>query len=150
MKMNTNKYRYLLDTNIILYPYDVNANFEKKNKACQLLRLLQFQHNTALPAQILAEFSSVALRKFKPPLPHDKILLQLNRLTQIFPVLPLTEKVVFEALKGVGKYQFSYYDAQILATAKLYEIPIILSEDFNTNSIIDGINFINPFIQELE
>ncbi|MGI0479550.1 hypothetical protein ACN4EE_02040 [Geminocystis sp. CENA526] len=32
--------------------------------------------------------------------------------------------------------------------AKLYQIPIILSEDFNTGSTIDGIYFLNPFTED--
>ena len=143
--LNGKIYRYLLDTNIILYPYDPGANSQKKNRASELLKGLKNQNNTAIPAQVLAEFSSVALRKFKPPLEWHQIELQLNRLSQVFPVLPLTNYVVFTALKGVGEYQLSYYDAQIWAVAKLYQIPFILSEDFNTGSTIDGVSFLNPF-----
>ena len=35
-------------------------------------------------------------------------------------------------------YQFSYYDAQIGATAKLYQIPFVFSEDFNSGHISKG------------
>jgi len=38
-----------------------------------------------------------------------------------------------------------YYDAQIWAIAFLYQIPVVLSEDFNTGAVVKGVEFRNPF-----
>ena len=38
----------------------------------------------------------------------------------------------------------------LFSKISFFALFIILSEDFNNNSIIDGVNFINPFIQEIE
>jgi predicted nucleic acid-binding protein len=42
-------------------------------------------------------------------------------------------------------YQLAYWDAQIWATAKLNQIPTILSEDFQHKRRIEGVEFRNPF-----
>lgn len=55
--------------------------------------------------------------------------------------------IVLEAVRGVRDYQLSYYDAQIWACARLNQIPVIFSEDFN-HGILEGINIINPFAQD--
>lgn len=137
-------YRYLLDTNIILYPNDP-TDTERQMRARELLRLLVAGRNAALPAQALAEFASVALRKFRPPMDWSSIYRKVEELKQAFPVIPLTPEVVLEAMRGVRDYQFSYYDAQIWAVAQLNQIPIVLSEDFNSGSVIEGVTFLNPF-----
>jgi predicted nucleic acid-binding protein len=53
--------------------------------------------------------------------------------------------VVLEAGRGVRDHQFSYYDAQVWATARLNQVPIIFSEDFSAGSIIEGVRFVDPF-----
>jgi len=62
-------------------------------------------------------------------------------------ILDTSSLVVLEATRGVRDHQFSYYDAQIWATARLNQIPLIFSEDFNPASI-EGVQFMNPFSPE--
>jgi len=44
----------------------------------------------------------------------------------------------------------SYWDAQIWASARLNQIPLILSEDFDAGAIIEGVRFVNPFAGDFE
>ena len=41
----------------------------------------------------------------------------------------------------------SYYDAQLWATARLNQVPIIFSEDFAAGSVVEGVRFVNPFAE---
>jgi predicted nucleic acid-binding protein len=100
----------------------------------------------ALPAQVLAEFSSVAMRKLTPPLTPADVEGCVRRLVAVFPVIPLTEAVVIEAVRGVREYGFSYYDAQIWAAARL--AGAVLIEDFNVGATSDGVSFVNPFVPD--
>ena len=52
---------------------------------------------------------------------------------------------MLEAGRGVRDYKFSYYDAQIWATAKQNQVPVIFSEDFNDRQVLEGVRFVNPF-----
>jgi predicted nucleic acid-binding protein len=50
----------------------------------------------------------------------------------------------------VNDYQFSFWDAQIWAAARLNHIPVVLSEDFNSGAVIEGVRFVDPFEQDFE
>lgn len=137
------KYRYLVDTNLLIYPLDARDPRKQQQAANVLLALAQ-EGRAALPVQALSEFASVALRRLEPPLSPQQVGLEIERLILAFPVLPLTAPVVLEALWGVTQHQLSYYDAQVWATARLYQVPLVLSEDFPTGAVLEGVRFLNP------
>ena len=85
------------------------------------------------------------MRKFRPPIKSAKIFEQLEMLEQSYAVFPLTAAVVLEAVRGTKTHRLSYYDAQIWATATLYQVPCVLSEDVNSGGVIEGVAFVNPF-----
>jgi predicted nucleic acid-binding protein len=53
--------------------------------------------------------------------------------------------IVLEAARGVREHSLPYFDAQIWATARLNQVPIILSEDFASGTALEGVRFVNPF-----
>jgi len=59
--------------------------------------------------------------------------------------LDLTGSIVLEAVRGVRTYRMAYGDAQIWASARLHQIPLIFTEDFNIGAVIEGVRFVNPF-----
>lgn len=65
--------------------------------------------------------------------------------TRLWPIFDLTPMIVMEAGRGVRDHKLSYYDAQVWATARLNQVPIVFSEDFRDGSILEGVHFINPF-----
>ena len=141
--------RYLIDTNVLLYPMDARDPW-KQSRAEQLLLHLARTESAALSIQALSEFASVALRKLIPPLSPKEASQQLERLIEAFPVFPLTPAVVLEALRGVERHGLSFYDAQVWAVARLQGIPLILSEDFPSGAVLEGVGFLNPFDPALE
>lgn len=114
-----------------------------------LLHLAQAR-SAALSVQALSEFASVALRKLVPPLSPKEASQQLGWLIEAFTVFPLTLAVVLEALRGVERHGLSFYDAQVWAVARLQGIPLILSEDFPSGAVLEGVGFLNPFDPALE
>lgn len=109
-----------------------------------MLDHLELTRTGRLSVQNLAEFFNVATRKLKPPLTAAEAYEQVNLFSRIWPIFDLTTLIALEAARGVRDYQLSYFDAQIWATAKLNQVPIIFSEDFNTGAILDGVRFVNP------
>ena len=75
---------------------------------------------------------------------------EVECLMPAFPLLPLTGPVVLEALRGVGEHMLSYYDAQIWAVARLGQVAVILSEDFNPGAVLDGVSFADPLDPEYD
>lgn len=135
---------YVLDTNILVRFHD-GRDEALYRAARDILQRLHATRAGALPAQVLAEYSNVMLRRARPGIESATVYAQVADFAAIFPVLPLTEEIVLEAIRGVREYKFSYYDAQIWAAARLSGATVVLSEDFNTGATIEGVTFVNPF-----
>jgi predicted nucleic acid-binding protein len=134
----------LVDTNVLLYIYENNEPL-KQQRAEQVLEQLERTGQGRLSVQCLAEFFSVATRKLKPPITPAKAYEYLSLFVQTWLIFDLTPAIVLEAVRGVRDHQLAYYDAQLWAMARLNQIPIIFSEDFSNNRIIEGVRFVNPF-----
>ncbi len=135
--------RYLLDSNILVYTLDIRDP-DKRQRAKEIIRAVALRGSAALPVQSLSELSNVCLRKLEPALEPHEIRREIERLYMAFRVIPLTAPVVMETLRGVYEHQLSYYDAQVWATARLAQVPVVLSEDFNSGATLEGVSFLNP------
>lgn len=136
--------KLLVDTNVLVYAYD-NADPAKQQKAFAILDELALSSKGALSVQVLAEFIVTVTRKIADPLDFDDARKSVENYLRSWPVLDLTGFVVLEAIRGAREYHFSYWDAQIWATARLNQIPLVLSEDFTSGKSLEGVTFINPF-----
>jgi predicted nucleic acid-binding protein len=134
----------LVDTNVLVYAHDLNQ-FEKQLRAIQVLQHLEASENGCMSVQCLAEFFAVTARGSSPKLSVDEAAQQVARFIQSWRVLDLTPHIVLEALRGVRDLQLSYWDAQIWATAKLNQIPVVFSEDLPSTGVLEGVRFVNPF-----
>ncbi len=134
----------LIDTNLLIYLYDPNQP-DKQKQSELVLEQLELTRNGRLSVQALAEFFSVATRKLSPSLTSAQALDQVTLFTRLWPVFDLTPMIVMEAGRGVRDHKLSYYDAQVWATARLNQVPVVFSEDFRDGSILEGVRFLNPF-----
>lgn len=134
----------LIDTNLLIYLYDQNQP-DKQNQSERVLEQLELTHTGRLSVQALSEFFSVATRKLSPNLTPVQALDQVTLFTRLWPVFDLTSMIVMEAGRGVRDHKLSYYDAQVWATARLNQVPVVFSEDFRDGSILEGVRFVNPF-----
>ncbi len=137
----------LIDTNVLVYAY-ARADPAKQRRAIDLLDYIRTARIGAISAQTLSEFFTTATRKLVPPLTTAEAEAQLLSFISQWPVLPVTEKVVLEAVHGARLYQLHFWDAQIWAVARLHGLPTILSEDFNPGARIEDVRFINPFAMD--
>jgi predicted nucleic acid-binding protein len=128
---------------VLVYALD-RRQPEKRQRAREVLRRVGTAGTAALPAQVLSEFGGACLRKLEPRPESEAIRREVERLMLAFPILPLTGPVVLEALRGVREHLLSYYEAQIWAVARLGQVAVILSEDFNAGTVLDGVSFTNP------
>jgi predicted nucleic acid-binding protein len=65
-------------------------------------------------------------------------------------IYDLTEVVVAEAVRGIQQHQFPYWDGLIWATAKRNGVANVLSEDFSDGRLIEGVRFLNPFVETFD
>jgi predicted nucleic acid-binding protein len=132
---------YVLDTSILLARID-GRDPEKTARAEAVLANVVARQTAAIPAQVLGEYARNALRFGVPP---ATVYSDLEDYATALPVLPLTAPITLEAVRGVQQHKLAYFDAQIWACAKLNQVPIILSQDFNIGATLEGVTFLDPF-----
>jgi predicted nucleic acid-binding protein len=116
----------------------------KRDRAREVLRRVGGAGYAALPAQVLSGFANACLRKLEPRPDPAAVRREVESLLLAFPVLPLTGPMVLETLRGVWEHLLAYYDAQVWAVARLGQVGVVLSEDFNPGAMLDGVSFANP------
>lgn len=134
----------LIDTNLLVYAHD-RGEYEKQDQAIKTLSILYANGSGRLSVQCLAEFFSATTRGSQPKLSTEQATRQVENFLHAFQVYDLTAMIVLEAARGVRSHSLSYFDAQIWATARLNQVPIIFSEDFAGGTILEGVRFVNPF-----
>ena len=137
--------RFFVDSNILVYAYDI-SDLQKQRAALRVLDRLATSATGVISTQVLAEFFVTVTneRKFPNALSVVQAMNRVQNYIQAWEVVEVTGMIVLEAIRGVRDYQFSFWDAQIWATAKLNQIPVVYSEDFNVGAVIEGIHFVNP------
>ncbi|HLF88349.1 MAG TPA: PIN domain-containing protein [Anaerolineales bacterium] len=141
--------RFLVDTNVLVYAYD-RSEPEKQIRALEVLDRLAETQRGVITAQVMAEFFVVVTRKIPAPLSPAQAMERLQNYWLSWQVLDLTPMIVLEAARGVRDHRFSYWDAQIWAAARLNQIPVVMSEDFNSGSTREGVSFVNSFEEGFE
>ena len=138
--------RILADTNVLVYAYD-RSEPQKQRRALEVLDRLAVSRVGVISTQVLAEFFVAVTRKIETPLSVSEAYVRVKNYLQAWTVLDLTGMIVLEAARGVREHQFNFWDAQIWAAARLNQIPIVFSEDFNVGAVTEGVHFVNPFAE---
>jgi predicted nucleic acid-binding protein len=141
--------KYLVDTNILVYAYERSSSV-KQSRALEVLERLVQTGSGALSTQVLSEFYVVATRKLNAPLSVDEALARVEYYLTNWIVLNIAPLTIREALRGLQRYQLSYWDALVWATARTNGLPAILTEDLNIGASLDGVQIINPLDEKVD
>lgn len=137
----------LVDTNIVVYAYDPSEP-SKQALSQKLLRALSSTESLVFSAQVLNEFAAVLLRKrTQSGMTYEEIRSVVEELVSLGRVVPLTSEATFLALDVLQRHGLSFWDALIWATAKGQGIRQIYSEDFQHGRDLEGVRFVNPFLE---
>lgn len=135
--------KVLIDTNILVYIFDPR-DIQRQEQAIALVLKLEEHGSSCLSVQCLTEFVNVMLAKKR--LTATETLKKVEEWSAIFPIYNLTPQIVLEAARGVRDHHLAYYDAQIWATARLNQVPVVFSEDFQDGQTLEGVRFANPLM----
>jgi predicted nucleic acid-binding protein len=134
--------RRFVDTNILLYA--VSTAVEERSKAETALRLLE-SDDLVLSVQVLQEFYVQATRPAKPDrISHDQASALIESWLR-FPVQETTVALMQAAMQIRQKYGLSYWDASIIAAARMLDCRVVISEDLSHGADYGGITVVNPF-----
>ena len=136
----------LVDTNILIYAADTSPEDRaKRNRAVEVLN----EEELSLSTQVLQEFYHQATRpRGRLAMTHQQALDFLAPLMQL-PIQPVTIEVFREATELSSRYRISYWDAAILAAARILGCDAVYSEDMSHSQDYDGIRVINPFLESV-
>ncbi len=125
-----------IDSNVVLYLF--SSDTVKADRAESLL-----QSGGLISVQVLNEVASVCLRKLK--MTWEDVDAVLETLKSTCEVLPVTLASHEKAVGLAERFQISFYDANIAATAKLCGADTLFSEDLQNGMSMESVTAVNPF-----
>jgi predicted nucleic acid-binding protein len=131
-----------VDTNVLLF--SISRDAAEQHKRDIAIELLDAD-DIALSVQVLQEFYVQATRTTRPDaLPHE-IAVGLVRTWLRFTVQEITVQVLQLALECTARHNLSYWDAAIVAAARVAGCHELLTEDMAHGSTIEGVRISDPF-----
>lgn len=136
------KGRTFVDTNVLIYAYDLDAQ-AKHTTAKGLLDELWSERSGILSPQVLQEFYVNVTRKIPRPIPRESArLIVSNYAVWCIDTTPADLSVAFQIEEHS---KIGFWDALIVASALKSGADRIVSEDLNAGQKIVGIRIENPF-----
>jgi predicted nucleic acid-binding protein len=134
--------RVFLDTNILVYAIEsAGPDVEKASAALGLAR----RADVCLSTQVLGEFyRAVTSPRRDVPLAHEEAVAWVQ-LWKRHDVRPLTVPHVDLALELANRFRLGYFDALILAAARLADCDLVYSEDLIDGQDYGGVRVRDPF-----
>lgn len=130
-----------IDTNIFVYAALKSIdNTEKRRMAVDLLNSAR---SFVVSTQVLNEFSSVLLRK---NITDDDIKSRVEDIVSDCFVSVITIETIRQAWELRKRYNLSFWDSLIVASALQVECMTLYTEDLNHGMIVDKkLHIVNPF-----
>ncbi len=135
--------RTFIDTNILIYAHDVDAQ-PKHERAKALLQELWGERRGVLSTQVLQEFYVNATRKIPHPISKQSARLVVS--SYFVWCIETTPAEISTAFRIEDEYRIGFWDALIVASALKTGASTIVSEDLNAGQMIAGIRIENPFL----
>jgi len=135
--------KVFLDTNIILYAYDVSAG-EKHQRAKEIVLDLWNSGLAVISTQVLQEFFVTATQKIPKPLDNRFAKDIVGDLLK-WEVVINDGVAVLDAIELLLQYGYSFWDSLIIEASIKGGAEILLSEDLSHGQTIQGVTIMNPF-----
>jgi predicted nucleic acid-binding protein len=136
-----------VDSNIFVYRHDISEP-EKRKRAQDVLELLWRTRRGRVSEQVLNELYVVATRKLARGVPAEVMRAEIRQLQAWQPVA-LTQDLRESAWQVQDRIGLSFWDALIVAAAKVSNCDMLLSEDMQDGATIDDIRIVNPFARQI-
>ena len=131
-----------LDTNVLVYAIESAGPDHAKFSTAQALAK---GTDVCLSTQVLGEFYRAVTSPHRTaPLSHDEAIAWVQ-IWKHHDVRSITVPHVDLALELAGRFRIGYFDALILAAARLAGCDIVYSEDLNDAQAYGGVRVLNPF-----
>lgn len=133
-----------VDTNILVYAYDVSAG-EKHARAAEIIKNLWKSGRGIISTQVLQEFFVTVTRKIAKPLDASAAK-QIVKDYLAWKTIVVNGEIILEAIDILIDHQYSFWDSVIIAAAIEGGAGILLSEDLSDKQKIKTLTIKNPFL----
>ena len=133
------------DTNVIVYLFDKSE--DKKHRIAKTLFNEGLQkHNSFVSVQVINEFIVIVSQKIKKPLSLNEIKKRVEFLGNTLIIIPLEFASCISAIELKIKYNLSYWDSLIVASALKNDCKVLYTEDLQDGLVInEKLTIKNPF-----
>lgn len=131
-----------LDTNIFIYAVDTRDS--GKHRVAQKILVDILSNGLCVTSfQVVQEFINIALR-LNISSPFNLQAYCHNVLFPYWDIYP-TRDLYLKSLEIQSRYQYSFYDSLIIASALEGNCKTLYSEDLHYNQKIESLTIVNPF-----
>lgn len=134
-----------LDTNVLVYAYDVSD--KRKQKIAQELLHRALHGEFVISTQVLSEFVVTLLYKIRPAVQVTAVNSILDVIRPI-TTLVVTDEIVRRGIEAHSRYGVHFCDGTILAAAEAAGSARLLSEDLKHGQQYFTVRVENPFKKE--
>ena len=132
-----------VDTNILVYAHDTSAG-KKHIRATELIRELWQSGGGCLSIQVLQEFYVTVTRKVAKPL-GPEVAAQIIADLSVWQVHRPGVQDLLDAIRLQHRYETSFWEAMIIASALQLGCHTIWSEDLNPGQVYEQLRVLDPF-----
>lgn len=135
--------RSFVDTNILVYAFDVSAG-ARHERARHLIEELWDSAMGCVSVQVLQELYVVLTQKVARPLDPDTARAVVSDLATWEVCVPDAEDVL-EAIALHRRASLSFWDAMIVHCASKLGCDVLYSEDLSYGATYDAVRLVDPF-----
>ncbi len=132
-----------VDTNVFVYALDSAA--DTKHAAARLWTTALWESRRGrVSVQVLQELYVTLTRKLRPGLPTDAARIEVRSLLPWMPI-EINPSILERAWHVETRFQLSWWDALIVASAQAGGCRYLLTEDLQDGQDLDGLLVVSPF-----
>ena len=132
-----------IDTNIIIYAYDVTAG-KKHETARIIISDLWDSGLGVISTQVLQEFFVNVVRKIPKPIDKQQAT-EIVRDFLKWHVVVNTGDSIIDAIDICLRFGYSFWDSMIIEAAIKGGATVLISEDLQDGQVVSGVSIKNPF-----
>ena len=141
--MGAVKNKVFIDTNILIYAYDLSAG-DKHAIAKEVVLDIWNERRGVLSTQVLQEFTVAVTSKIARPIDFETVKIIINDFL-LWDVVVNNGHSILEAVDIQSKNRLSFWDALVVQAAIKGGTGILLTEDLSDGRVIEGVRIKNPF-----
>lgn len=136
-----------VDTNVLVYDRDERDAGKHASAQAWLRQLWRSPGLGVVSGQVLGEFYWTVTKKLSPGMPVEQAR-RYARTLLAWTFVPIDQSAIGEAWSVQDRFGFSFWDALVVASARLGRCRVLLSEDLQDGQDLDGLVVVNPFAHD--